>query len=103
MFRAFEVLPKMMVTPYAAFQKELHGQTEEIYLEEMVGRVNANMILPYPPGVPLVMPGEMITEESRPGAGVPADAVRNRRTTRASKPISTAHIVRRMVATPLRC
>ncbi|WP_216079541.1 Orn/Lys/Arg family decarboxylase, partial [Shigella sonnei] len=24
------------------------------------------MILPYPPGVPLVMPGEMITEESRP-------------------------------------
>ena len=32
----------------------------------MVGRINANMILPYPPGVPLVMPGEMITEESRP-------------------------------------
>ena len=23
------------------------------------------MILPYPPGVPLLMPGEMITEESR--------------------------------------
>ncbi len=66
MFRAFEVLPSMVMTPYAAFQKELHGQTEEVYLEEMVGRVNANMILPYPPGVPLVMPGEMITEESRP-------------------------------------
>ncbi|PLN56920.1 lysine decarboxylase LdcC, partial [Klebsiella pneumoniae] len=65
-FRAFEVLPSMVMTPYAAFQKELHGQTEEVYLEEMVGRVNANMILPYPPGVPLVMPGEMITEESRP-------------------------------------
>ena len=32
----------------------------------MVGRVNANMILPYPPGVPLVMPGEKITEQSRP-------------------------------------
>ncbi|MEY8790529.1 hypothetical protein AB9K27_20255 [Klebsiella quasipneumoniae] len=58
MFRAFEVLPSMVMTPYAAFQKELHGQTEEVYLEEMVGRVNANMILPYPPGVPLVMPGE---------------------------------------------
>ena len=40
--------------------------TEEVYLDEMVGRINANMILPYPPGVPLVMPGEMITEESRP-------------------------------------
>ncbi len=30
--------------------------TEEVYLDEMVGRINANMILPYPPGVPLVMP-----------------------------------------------
>ncbi len=39
---------------------------EEVYIDEMVGRINANMILPYPPGVPLVMPGEMITEESRP-------------------------------------
>lgn len=66
MFRAFEVLPEMQMTPYAAFQKELHGETEEVYMEEMVGRVNANMILPYPPGVPLVMPGEMITEQSRP-------------------------------------
>ncbi|STR41095.1 lysine decarboxylase 1 [Klebsiella michiganensis] len=37
MFRAFEVLPTMMITPYAAFQKELHGQTEEVYLEEMGG------------------------------------------------------------------
>ncbi len=50
MYRAFEVLPKMVMTPYTAFQKELHGETEEVYLEEMVGRVNANMILPYPPG-----------------------------------------------------
>lgn len=66
MYRAFEVLPTMVMNPYRAFQKELHHETEEIYLEEMIGRVNANMILPYPPGVPLVMPGEMLTEESRP-------------------------------------
>ncbi|XPE47563.1 hypothetical protein ACNKHO_01335 [Shigella flexneri] len=31
-----------------------------------IGRsVSANMILPYPPGVPLSMPGEMMTDESR--------------------------------------
>ena len=66
MYRAFEVLPTMVMNPYQAFQKELHGEVEEVYLEEMVGKVNANMILPYPPGVPLVMPGEMLTEESRP-------------------------------------
>ncbi|MFY2735667.1 lysine decarboxylase [Pseudocitrobacter faecalis] len=66
MFRAFENLPKMVMNPHAAFQKELHGEIEEIYVDDMIGRVSANMILPYPPGVPLVMPGEMLTEENRP-------------------------------------
>ncbi|BFU59870.1 MULTISPECIES: lysine decarboxylase LdcC [Rodentibacter] len=65
MFNAFEVLPKMVMTPNNAFQLELNGKIEDCYLEDMIGKVNANMILPYPPGVPLVMPGEMITEESR--------------------------------------
>ncbi|HAD40692.1 MAG TPA: lysine decarboxylase LdcC, partial [Plesiomonas shigelloides] len=58
MYTAFEVLPKLVMTPHAAFQQELRGNVEECYLEEMVGKINANMILPYPPGVPLVMPGE---------------------------------------------
>jgi lysine decarboxylase len=40
-------------------------EVETVELENLVGRVSANMILPYPPGVPLLMPGEMITEESR--------------------------------------
>ncbi|MDU1952930.1 lysine decarboxylase CadA [Atlantibacter hermannii] len=66
MYRAFDVLPLMIMTPYHAFQQELRGNVEEVLLDECIGRVNANMILPYPPGVPLVMPGEMITEESRP-------------------------------------
>ncbi|SUB70045.1 Lysine decarboxylase, inducible [Pluralibacter gergoviae] len=35
MYRAFEVLPEMVITPYAAFQKELHGETEEVYMEDM--------------------------------------------------------------------
>ncbi len=103
MFRAFEVLPSMVMTPYAAFQKELHGQTEEVYLEEMVGRVNANMILPYPPGVPLVMPGEMITERAVRCWSSCRCCAKSAPTIQASKPISTAPIVRRMVVTPLKC
>ena len=66
MYRAFDVLPTMIMTPYNAFQQELRGNGEEVLLDDCIGRVNANMILPYPTGVPLVMPGEMITEESRP-------------------------------------
>lgn len=66
MYKAFDTLPQMVMNPHRAFQKELHGEIMEVYLEELLGKVNANMILPYPPGVPLVMPGEKLTEENRP-------------------------------------
>lgn len=66
MFRAFDVLPEMVMKPQQAFQAELRGETEECFIEDLVGKINANMILPYPPGVPLVLPGEMITESNRP-------------------------------------
>ncbi|MDO2946988.1 lysine decarboxylase [Aeromonas simiae] len=66
MFKAFDVLPEMKMTPHAAWQQELAGNVEEVPLQQMVGRVSANMILPYPPGVPLVLPGEVVTDASRP-------------------------------------
>ena len=65
MLKAFDVLPESKMTPHQAFQRQVQGQVETVDIRELVGRVSANMILPYPPGVPLVMPGEMITEESR--------------------------------------
>ncbi|MFM4718264.1 lysine decarboxylase CadA [Aeromonas bivalvium] len=66
MFKAFDVLPEMTMTPHAAWQQELAGKVEEVPLRDMVNRVSANMILPYPPGVPLVLPGEMVTADSQP-------------------------------------
>ncbi|CED62277.1 lysine decarboxylase [Moritella viscosa] len=66
MFKAFDVLPEMKITPNKAWEQELRGNTEEVKLHEIVNRVSANMILPYPPGVPLILPGEMVTETSRP-------------------------------------
>lgn len=65
MLKAFDVLPDMVLTPYQMFQQELRGNVEKCRLQDLIGKVNANMILPYPPGVPLIMPGEMVTEESR--------------------------------------
>lgn len=65
MFHAFETLPKMVMTPFDAFQRELNGEVEEVRIQDMQDKVNANMILPYPPGVPLVMPGEMLTVDNR--------------------------------------
>lgn len=38
------------------------GRYENVPAEQAVGRVCAEMITPYPPGVPAVLPGELITE-----------------------------------------
>ncbi|WP_336818443.1 lysine decarboxylase LdcC [Cedecea sp. MMO-103] len=65
MLRAFDVLPEMRMTPHEAYQQQVKGNVETVEIEELLGRVSANMILPYPPGVPVVMPGEVITKESR--------------------------------------
>ncbi|MEE8731531.1 MAG: lysine decarboxylase LdcC [Rahnella inusitata] len=65
MLEAFDVLPEMKMTPYEMFQHQVRGHIDECDIDELIGKVSANMILPYPPGVPVVMPGEMITEESR--------------------------------------
>ncbi|TKU19588.1 lysine decarboxylase LdcC [Citrobacter sp. wls827] len=65
MLRAFDTLPEMKMTPHQAWQRQIKGEVETVMLDQLVGRVSANMILPYPPGVPLLMPGEMITAKSR--------------------------------------
>ncbi|MFJ7628697.1 hypothetical protein ACIQZN_19595 [Streptomyces sp. NPDC097595] len=36
-----------------------HG-TEDVPVEQAVGRVAAEMITPYPPGIPVVLPGERL-------------------------------------------
>ncbi|CAH1225950.1 Arginine decarboxylase [Paenibacillus auburnensis] len=38
------------------------GETESVPLEYSVGRVAAEMVIPYPPGIPLLYPGEVINE-----------------------------------------
>ncbi|ECJ2546167.1 lysine decarboxylase LdcC [Salmonella enterica subsp. arizonae] len=65
MLRAFDVLPEMIMTPHQAWQRQIKGEVETVALDQLPGRVSANMILPYPPGVPLLMPGERISQESR--------------------------------------
>ncbi|MBL1086877.1 PLP-dependent transferase [Streptomyces actinomycinicus] len=55
--RALE--PEQAVLPRDAF----FGPAEQVSAERAVGRVAAEMISPYPPGVPVVAPGEVITTE----------------------------------------
>ena len=65
MYKAFDTLPRVEITPHQAFQKLVKGQAHTIKMRDLEGHTSAVMVLPYPPGVPLIMPGEKITKESR--------------------------------------
>jgi arginine/lysine/ornithine decarboxylase len=39
------------------------AEVEQVPVERAAGRISAEMITPYPPGAPAVLPGEVITEE----------------------------------------
>ena len=50
----------LVVSPREAF----FGRTETVALEETVNRISGEIICPYPPGIPLLMPGEAISSAS---------------------------------------
>jgi arginine decarboxylase len=55
-----------VLTPAQAYQKLVKGETEKIPFEEMAGRVAAVMLVPYPPGIPMSMPGERLGNINSP-------------------------------------
>lgn len=55
--------PKAMLTGRNAHQAFLRGERERIPLCEAEGRVSLEMILPYPPGITVLEPGEVWTDE----------------------------------------
>lgn len=55
--------PKAMLTGRSAHQAFLRGERERVPLCEAKGRVSLEMILPYPPGITVLEPGEVWTDE----------------------------------------
>ncbi|KKA09841.1 arginine decarboxylase [Pseudomonas ogarae] len=58
MAQAFGMLPKAEFSPVEAYEKLVRNEVEQVTLEEAAGRIVATGIVPYPPGIPLLMPGE---------------------------------------------
>lgn len=52
--------PEPVMTPAAAYQKVLRYKAEHIRLDDFSGRIAASMLVPYPPGIPVLMPGERL-------------------------------------------
>ena len=44
--------------PSEAFARIAHRDTERVPIEELEGRITSAMLTPYPPGIPLLIPGE---------------------------------------------
>ncbi len=49
-----------VLTPGQTYQKLVRGETERVRFADMAGRIAAVMLVPYPPGIPMSMPGERL-------------------------------------------
>ncbi|ACI17330.1 aminotransferase class I/II-fold pyridoxal phosphate-dependent enzyme [Coprothermobacter proteolyticus] len=56
----FPVLPEVVLTPREAF----FAEKKVVPFREAVGAISAESVVLYPPGIPVIAPGERITEES---------------------------------------
>ena len=57
----YTTLPEMIMRPADAYERLVRGAVEPVEIDALLGRTVAVMIVPYPPGIPVVMPGERIT------------------------------------------
>lgn len=66
---AFSTLPVPVMTPAAAYQHLVRDEIEHVPLEELADRVLATSVVPYPPGIPMLMPGESTGSDEGPYLG----------------------------------
>jgi len=53
------IIPEIIVSPKEAF----YSSKKTVKLEESVGEISGELVMSYPPGIPIIAPGEKITEE----------------------------------------
>ena len=51
-----DMVPAMR--PADAFAKVAHREIERVHIDDLEGRITAMLVTPYPPGIPLLIPGE---------------------------------------------
>jgi len=66
---AYNFLPEPAMTPAAAYDLLVRGEGRGEVLAGLSGGVAATSIVPYPPGIPLVMPGESLGAVDGPVLG----------------------------------
>jgi arginine/lysine/ornithine decarboxylase len=49
--------------PSDAFAHIAHRKTERVEIDHLEGRITTSLITPYPPGIPLLIPGEVFNKK----------------------------------------
>jgi arginine decarboxylase len=55
-----EMVPAMK--PSDAYAKMAHREVERVAIDDLEGRVTGVLLTPYPPGIPLLIPGERFNQ-----------------------------------------
>lgn len=66
---AFSTLPTPIISPNAAYQFLVRDEIEHVPLHKLADRVLATSVVPYPPGIPMLMPGESTGADDGPYLG----------------------------------
>ena len=66
MQEAFQVIPDQVMKPAEAYHEVVRKNVEYVELDDMMGRTPAVMMVPYPPGIPIMMGGEVMNKKARP-------------------------------------
>jgi arginine/lysine/ornithine decarboxylase len=56
-------LPEVKMPPAEAYRLLVQRKTKNVGLDSALGCVSAVLVVPYPPGIPLLMPGEIVNEK----------------------------------------
>jgi arginine decarboxylase len=66
---AFETLPAAEMTPRKAYARLVADEVESVDAGGLANRVAANAVMPYPPGIPMLMSGENFGSDDSPQIG----------------------------------
>ncbi len=66
---AFERLPDADMTPREAYERLVTGEVESVPVDKLAKRIAANAVMPYPPGIPMLMSGENFGDSGSPQIG----------------------------------
>ena len=69
----FDIIPEKIMEPYEVFDKKY----EIVKIGDSVGKVAKESLIAYPPGIPLVCPGEVISKEA---VSIIEDYINNKKT-----------------------